>query len=585
MTGYAISSGDLVITRALVSGPGTRNVDLSRSLSRLHIDDITSGDEILLVPKLRCRVRLSPVMPASHFAEGLTEELRHIRREALVDPSSGMPSARAFRFTNRDRYAAWLLQSWLRPVSAQTRDILSALLRGQSIEQWQRRIILIDGLCIVRLVRALAVQGNAIMWAARLSPADCISVFQALGRAYGFQCASAEVAEQSSESFWGSSAPPRVAVADLSKQPLARSETIVSAIMEVKVQRLVESLLIEHGNRFFELAADQRAVLLASQILASAPNLGPSINGSIRQTLASQPRTKSTPLQLPAAVLRKVSHDEVRTIRSPQTKLKTAEKQQNLLIAYQPENFIAASPDEMARRTSGPAIKSANISPRSTGLVYSPVGTVTEHTVSQRVDTQFGGLLFVTNIFLALKLYPDFTMPLGKRLEPSPFWLLAWTGVHIFGRPFQRDPLFRLLLDAGIAGQLPANWQVAPDWLDDLPRSGAAFRKLDAAPKPWSRQAIRASAVGSRAKSRLLGNRNERWLSKLAAFIRFRVAHAAHGLSVSKLRIPASVELTDDSLEAHYVLTELPLAVRMAGLDRNPGWLPSEGRSISFHFS
>jgi len=32
-------------------------------------------------------------------------------------------------------------------------------------------------------------------------------------------------------------------------------------------------------------------------------------------------------------------------------------------------------------------------------------------------------------------------------------------------------------------------------------------------------------------------------------------------------------------------LTELPLEIRLAGLDRDPGWIPAAGRFLAFHFS
>jgi hypothetical protein len=32
-------------------------------------------------------------------------------------------------------------------------------------------------------------------------------------------------------------------------------------------------------------------------------------------------------------------------------------------------------------------------------------------------------------------------------------------------------------------------------------------------------------------------------------------------------------------------LATLPIELRIAGLDRDPGWIPSAGRSISFHFA
>ena len=232
---------------------------------------------------------------------------------------------------------------------------------------------------------------------------------------------------------------------------------------------------------------------------------------------------------------------------------------------------------------------------------FSPIVAPVART-AQRVDTEFGGVIFLLNILLALNLYPDFTKPLGRRLEPSPLWLLSQLGGHLFGKSFRRDPLFALLRDAGQSGELPEEWHIGPEWMGPLRQHGSVQRVFDGKnlttfdargfiwsdirAKPWSRHAVSATRHPRRVRAIVLpAKRDDRWVACLGAFIRFRMACAAPGLDVAALRLPASAELTDDGLDVYFSLTRLPLAVRMAGLDRNPGWLPSEGRSISFHFS
>ena len=46
----------------------------------------------------------------------------------------------------------------------------------------------------------------------------------------------------------------------------------------------------------------------------------------------------------------------------------------------------------------------------------------------------------------------------------------------------------------------------------------------------------------------------------------------------------ARISVTATRLDIHLGLAELPIAVRLAGLDRDPGWVPAAGRSIAFHF-
>jgi hypothetical protein len=50
------------------------------------------------------------------------------------------------------------------------------------------------------------------------------------------------------------------------------------------------------------------------------------------------------------------------------------------------------------------------------------------------------------------------------------------------------------------------------------------------------------------------------------------------------IRQPARVAVSAARLDVHLWLDKLPIAVRLAGLDRNPGWVPAGGRTIAFHY-
>jgi hypothetical protein len=49
-------------------------------------------------------------------------------------------------------------------------------------------------------------------------------------------------------------------------------------------------------------------------------------------------------------------------------------------------------------------------------------------------------------------------------------------------------------------------------------------------------------------------------------------------------RQPAVIDVADERLTARFALADHPLAVRMAGLDRDPGWIPAAGRIVEFAF-
>jgi hypothetical protein len=38
-------------------------------------------------------------------------------------------------------------------------------------------------------------------------------------------------------------------------------------------------------------------------------------------------------------------------------------------------------------------------------------------------------------------------------------------------------------------------------------------------------------------------------------------------------------------VDVHLGLDDLPISLRVAGLDRDPGWIPAAGRSVRLHFA
>jgi hypothetical protein len=81
-----------------------------------------------------------------------------------------------------------------------------------------------------------------------------------------------------------------------------------------------------------------------------------------------------------------------------------------------------------------------------------------------------------------------------------------------------------------------------------------------------------------------------RWLRWLLDFLRARLA-VALGLD-DPLAVPAflcrhsaEVGVSGTRVDVHLSLAELPLPIRIAGLDRDAGWIPAAGRSLHFHFA
>ncbi len=242
------------------------------------------------------------------------------------------------------------------------------------------------------------------------------------------------------------------------------------------------------------------------------------------------------------------------------------------------------------------------------------------------LDTRYGGLFYLLNVALALRLYGDFTMPRAPGLAWSPWNLLAWTGQAWFGQDLIADPLWRGLADlAGRPVSEPPirSFETVPDWrlgpgdLAAWPAQSALrvhatptrlrighaegfaiadVRRIDGMPPMSQARAVcddltpcRESALRRGAVASARGTAAARWLSHWRAYVDARL-RAALGLArdidpaALVARHRAQVQVSLSTVDVWLSLADLPLSVRIAGLDRDPGWMPALGRSVMFHF-
>ena len=221
-----------------------------------------------------------------------------------------------------------------------------------------------------------------------------------------------------------------------------------------------------------------------------------------------------------------------------------------------------------------------------------------------RFQTDFGGLLFLVNAFIALGLYPDFTQPFGTRLEPSPLWLADRIGRFWFGAKYRSDPLAGWMTAHAASGELPHSWCVEPEWLTGFEtpaapryavRQGratlwhpAGFPLLDQAcgrapNRPRRLAGFRRPRAVRIAPARLPAKAADRWAACLALYLDARLRLLC-GSGLSLLALSARIQTRDLDLSARFALDHHPIQLRIAGLDRNPGWQPAEGRTIAFVF-
>jgi hypothetical protein len=197
------------------------------------------------------------------------------------------------------------------------------------------------------------------------------------------------------------------------------------------------------------------------------------------------------------------------------------------------------------------------------------------------VVSRYARLFFLVNLLLGDELYPDFTRPLDPGF-PVPIWrLLALLGAELVGPALYDDAIWLLLERLG--AELPVRDE---PWLEQLwpvPGDGAGAKQPVGSPQ--SRHPGAARPV-PRSQARAPGF--ARWFRRYLASVRARLAPA---LGVRPARVgrvlagePARIWVSAAEIVVVYSLEHHPVEWRLAGLDRDPGYLPSAGRGLRFVF-
>ena len=91
------------------------------------------------------------------------------------------------------------------------------------------------------------------------------------------------------------------------------------------------------------------------------------------------------------------------------------------------------------------------------------------------VETRFGGVFYLLNLGLYLKLYSDFSEPPGQEIDLNIWDFVALLGFEFLGRKIKRDPVWHLLKklagreieeDFGRDFYPPDEWRIPTDWLE-----------------------------------------------------------------------------------------------------------------------
>ncbi|HEV7505502.1 MAG TPA: hypothetical protein VGS07_11365 [Thermoanaerobaculia bacterium] len=164
-------------------------------------------------------------------------------------------------------------------------------------------------------------------------------------------------------------------------------------------------------------------------------------------------------------------------------------------------------------------------------------------TLDISVDSDFAGVFFLLNVGIALGLYSDFTSPVQCGISLDIWDFLALMGAEI--ADLEDDPIGPLL--ATLANRKDEE----PPGADFVPPNDQSMSE---------------------------------WLDTTVERIRDRLALAGIEDPSRVIRRYGRITTTPAHLDVYFSLAAHPIEIRLAGLDRNPGWIPAAGRHVAFHF-
>jgi hypothetical protein len=231
--------------------------------------------------------------------------------------------------------------------------------------------------------------------------------------------------------------------------------------------------------------------------------------------------------------------------------------------------------------------------------------------------TELGGIFFLANVELHLDLYADFTAPRGPNLDLHLWDWLVLLARFLLPDPVDSlpdDPVWTLLAQLAGRGDLPAgadfkpprSWHAPDEWRRVFGLEGCVWSIHHRRLRGWHPAGFWTIDVpagvrplGPRGMPRPRTGRLERWVDWWGAYVRARLHDALglgtdtgdpHSLANVLFRHTARVQVSAARLDVLFSLDEMfqgeasALAVRLAGLDRDPGWIPAAARTVAFHF-
>lgn len=250
--------------------------------------------------------------------------------------------------------------------------------------------------------------------------------------------------------------------------------------------------------------------------------------------------------------------------------------------------------------------------------------TIEKETADFIFFTRFGGVFYLLNLGVFLDLYRDFTESLTEEIDLNVWDFVALISLEFLGNAVKKDSVWRFLEDMSGRGKnevpgsgfTPENdWRISTDWLKTfqnsrkwswladknrlIVRHPANFSVIDV--ELTDKFEIQIAKELKKYDQYFDEIENlqmpqaktitpfERWLLNLTEYIKARLLQALNLENVADIgeimfRHNAQIYVSGTHLDINFSLADLPLPIRFSGLDRDPGWIPSTGKFVRFHF-
>ena len=244
--------------------------------------------------------------------------------------------------------------------------------------------------------------------------------------------------------------------------------------------------------------------------------------------------------------------------------------------------------------------------------------------IEDSFQTRFGGVFYLLNLGLFLGLYRDFTESLEAEIDLNIWDFVALLALEFLGERIKRDEIWNFLIrvsgrenghDFGREFNRFQDWRMPTAWLETFPkdrewlwakqrkrlviRHAAGFNVVDVSLGGDAEKRLKIeSKIYDRYFAKIEGAKRAGFpqikpksrLKNLTEFLEKRLFQALNVETREELNAvlferQATVSVSTTHLEVTFGLADLPIEIRLAGIDRDPGWIPAAGKYVYFHFA